>query len=100
MRWTQSRSAHAESAIPRFTSVGTTCALGRCMTELKDRVEARKHELLSKLNELKADTRAEAENVRKKTKAKLDQIESDLEGGWDRMSESVRTKLNAWLDRD
>jgi hypothetical protein len=68
--------------------------------ELKDRVEARKHELLSKFNELKADTRAEAAKNRDKIKAKLDEIESDLKEGWDRMSDKVRAKLNSWLDRD
>jgi DNA anti-recombination protein RmuC len=68
--------------------------------ELKDRVEARKHELLSKFNELKADTRAEAAKKRDTIKAKLDEIKDDLEEGWDRMSDKVRAKLNSWLDKD
>jgi hypothetical protein len=67
--------------------------------ELKDRVEARRHELMSKYNELKADTRHEAMGARDKIKAKLDEIESDLKAGWESMSEAVRVKLNAWLDR-
>ena len=37
--------------------------------ELRDRIEARKHELMSKLHDLKADTRAEA----RESRAKLDQ---------------------------
>ena len=68
--------------------------------ELKDRVEARKHELLSKFNELKADTRKEAAETRDQIKAKLAEIESDLKEGWDKLSDAVRTKLNSWLDRD
>jgi vacuolar-type H+-ATPase subunit E/Vma4 len=68
--------------------------------ELRDRVEARKHELLAKLNELKADTRAEAAKNRDNIKAKLDEIQGDLADGWDRMSDKVKAKLNSWLDRD
>lgn len=68
--------------------------------ELKDRVEARKHELLSKYNDLKADGRAEAAKNRDKIKAKLDELEVDLKDGWDKVSDSVRAKLSSWLDRD
>lgn len=68
--------------------------------ELKDRIEARKHELLSKYNELKADGRAEAAKNRDKIKAKLDELESDLKDGWDKLSDKARAKLNSWLDRD
>jgi hypothetical protein len=67
--------------------------------ELKDRIESRKHEMLSKLHELKADTRAEASEARRKLKAKLDELEDDLEGGWDNMTDAVKAKLNQWLDR-
>lgn len=68
--------------------------------ELKDRVEARKHELLSRYNELKADTRHEAIQMRSKLKAKLDELEQDIKAGWERVDDSVRTKLNEWLERD
>ena len=43
--------------------------------ELRDRVEARKHELLAKYNELKADTRHEAAEARTRLKARLDEVE-------------------------
>lgn len=65
--------------------------------ELRDRVEARKHELLAKYNELKADTRKEAGDARTRLKARLDELESDLKEGWDNMSEAVAAKLDQWL---
>lgn len=68
--------------------------------ELKDRVEARKHELLSRYNELKADSRHEAMQLRTKLKMKLDELEQDLKSGWDRIDDSMRAKLNKWLERD
>lgn len=68
--------------------------------ELKDRIEARKHELLAKYNELKADGRKEAGQKRDQIKAKLDELETDLKEGWDKVSDNVRAKLNKWLDRD
>lgn len=67
--------------------------------ELRDRIEARKHELLAKYNELKADTRRDAADARTKVKAKLDELEGHLTSGWDKVSDDVRTKLNRWLDR-
>ena len=68
--------------------------------ELKDRIEARKHELLSKFNDLMADGRKEAGETRDKLKAKLDELEASLKNGWDNVSDAVRTKLNQWLDSD
>ena len=68
--------------------------------ELKDRVEARRHELLSKYNELKADTRKEAGDTRNKLKAKLDEIAEDVKDGYENLSDKVKGKLNEWLDRD
>jgi hypothetical protein len=68
--------------------------------ELRDRVEARKHELLARYNELKADTRHEAIEARTKLKSKLDDLEANLKSGWDNLDQAVRTKLNGWLERD
>ena len=65
--------------------------------ELKDRIEAKKHELLARLSELKADTRAEAAEQRDTIARKLDQLEDDLRDGWDNVSEKVSAKLNDWL---
>lgn len=67
--------------------------------ELRDRIEARKHELLAKYNELKADTRRDAADARTRVKSKLDELEVHLKSGWDKVSDDVRTKLNKWLDR-
>lgn len=67
--------------------------------ELRDRVEARKHELLAKYDQLKADTRREAAAARTRLTARLDELELDLKAGWQEMSDDVRTRLNAWLER-
>jgi hypothetical protein len=68
--------------------------------ELRDRVEARKHELLAKYNELKADSRKEAAEVRTRLKAQLDELEAHLKLGWAKVNDEVRTKLNRWLERE
>ena len=67
--------------------------------ELRDRVEARKHELLAKYNELKADTRREATEARDRLKTRLDELEVQLKSGWTKVSDDVRAKLNQWLER-
>jgi hypothetical protein len=61
--------------------------------QLKDRVEARKHELLATYNNLKADTRAEAAEQRDKLKKKLDEVEEYVKEGW----ESAKAKIDGWL---
>jgi hypothetical protein len=67
--------------------------------ELRDRIEARKHEMLAKYNELKADTRKEASDTRTRLKARLDELEAHLKAGWAKVNDDVRTKLNGWLER-
>lgn len=67
--------------------------------ELRDRVEARRHELLAKYNELKADTRKEAAEARDSLRARLDEISDDIKDGYEDLSDAVKTKLNKWLDR-
>lgn len=68
--------------------------------ELRDRIEARKHELLAKYNELKADSRHEAEQARTRIKARLDEVELYLKAGWTKVTDEVRTKLSRWLERE
>ncbi len=68
--------------------------------ELKDRIDAKRHELSARLSELKADTRHEAAEARDKIKARLDEVEQYLKDGWERVSDAVKGKLNDWLDRD
>lgn len=67
--------------------------------ELRDRIEARKHELLAKYNELKADTRKEASDTRTRLKTRLDELEAHLKLGWAKVNDEVRTKLSGWLER-
>lgn len=67
--------------------------------ELRDRIEARKHELLAKYNELKADSRKEASDTRTRLKARLDELEAHLKLGWAKVNDDVRTKLSSWLER-
>jgi hypothetical protein len=66
--------------------------------ELRDRVEARKHELLAKYNQLKADTRRDAADARARLQARLDELELHLKSGWAKVSDDVRARLNAWLE--
>jgi hypothetical protein len=68
--------------------------------ELRDRVEARKHELLARYNQLKADTRHEAEEARTRLKARLDDLELHVKSGWTKLSDDVRAKLSSWLERN
>ena len=68
--------------------------------ELKDRIDVRKHELLKKFSELKADTRHEAIEARAKVKQKLDELELHLKTGWDKMNDAAAAKLDQWLQKD
>ena len=64
--------------------------------ELKDRIEAKKHELMARMAELKADTRAEAGEQSAKIKSRLEELEQHLKDGWDKAA----GKLNEWLNRN
>jgi hypothetical protein len=68
--------------------------------ELKDRIDVRKHELLKKFAELKADTRHEAIEARAKVKQKLDELELELKVGWEHLTDAAYAKLDQWLRRD
>jgi hypothetical protein len=65
--------------------------------QLKDRVSARKHELMSKLKDLSADSRQEGAKTRDAISAKLRDLDDMLKDGWDNVSDTVRDKLNQWL---
>lgn len=67
--------------------------------ELKLRVEQRKHQMLARIAELEADTAHEAGVVRAKVMLALDELEEVLKDGWDKVSDKVTARLNAWLDR-
>lgn len=68
--------------------------------ELRGRVEAKQHQLLSRYSELKADVRQESSDVRKRLKSRLDELEDTLKTGWTDMSDATKARLNQWLDRD
>lgn len=68
--------------------------------ELKNRIDARRHSMQARLLELEADTRHEASELRAKIKGGLEDLETTLKDGWDKVSDSVREKLNAWLDKN
>jgi hypothetical protein len=65
--------------------------------ELKNRIEAKKHELLARYNELAADARAESVEQRTSIKRKLDELEQHVKDGWEKLTENVSAKLNDWL---
>ena len=66
--------------------------------ELRNRVEAKKHDLLARYNELKADSRAEVTEQRSKLKNQLDELEDYIKDGWENVTETVSAKLNRWLN--
>lgn len=70
------------------------------LDELKDRVEAKRHELLAKLSEMKADSRAEIRQQHDKLRAKLRELEGHLKDGWDKVTNDVASKLNDWLKKN
>ena len=68
--------------------------------ELKDRVKAKQKELEARYHQIKADSRSDVRDERDRLKTKLEELQEMTREGWDRMSDSVRTKLNDWLKRD
>ncbi|MEO6418096.1 MAG: hypothetical protein ABIP39_01720, partial [Polyangiaceae bacterium] len=65
--------------------------------DLEERIEARKRELLTMYNALKEDPRPEAVAAALQMKQRLDDLEALLDHGWDKMSESTKVNLHAWL---
>lgn len=65
--------------------------------ELKDRVEAKRLELSARLVTLKADTRHEAIAAKDAVMKGLAELEVTLADGWDKVTDTVKTKLNEWL---
>jgi hypothetical protein len=63
------------------------------VNQLKDRIEARRHELQSRLHDLRADGRADLDEERTALERKLDDLKETLREGW----ESASDKLERWL---
>lgn len=66
--------------------------------ELKDRIESRRHELQSRIAELKADARSDSRQEIDRLQRKLGEIERDLQAGWERLSEEAAARLNRLLE--
>lgn len=69
-------------------------------SELKDRIEARKKELESKLSELKADTKGEVREKIDYIGKELKNLKDILSDGWDNVNEKISQKLNEWLKKN
>lgn len=65
--------------------------------ELRNRVESKKRELQSKLEQAKADSRQSSRSDIEQIENKLDELNSMIEDGWDKLTEGVAGKLNDWL---
>lgn len=65
------------------------------VNQLKDRVEARKHELMSRLHDLRADSRRDADDEKKNIQARLDELADTIKDGWDRATD----RLELWLKK-
>ena len=65
--------------------------------ELKNRIEAKKHELMASLANSKADAAGEAADKRQSAEKKLRELEGYLKDGWDRVTDQISNKLNDWL---
>ncbi|HET7502532.1 MAG TPA: hypothetical protein VFK02_16040 [Kofleriaceae bacterium] len=69
--------------------------------DLESRIKVRRVELVAKLRELRADTRAGASEAGDKLKAKLSEIahiiKDGVVDGWASLSDSARQKLERWL---
>ncbi len=67
--------------------------------ELRGRVEARKHELLAKYDQVKADTRHEAAAARTRLKVRFDKLELHFRTGSAKVHGGARTKLRTCQER-
>lgn len=69
-------------------------------SELRDRIEARKKDIQSKVAALKADTKgAWRENIERLEKERAS-VEELIKDGWENVTEAVAKKLNDWLKRN
>jgi uncharacterized coiled-coil DUF342 family protein len=67
------------------------------MAELRDRVKAKRSEIEAKLLKARADARGQGRDQVKKLEHKLEELEEELKGGWDNLSEGIAARLNKWL---
>jgi len=67
--------------------------------ELENRVEEKRRRLEADLEALKADTREATRERREQLEAKLQEVRGHLKDGWNKVSNDVADKLNAWLKK-
>jgi chromosome segregation ATPase len=71
------------------------------MSELKQRVEAKRKDIEAQIAKFKADSLGKSNEAIEALQKKLNGLEGDLKSGWDNVTESVAGKLNRWLsDKD
>lgn len=68
--------------------------------ELKDRIEAKKHELQKEIAELKADSSEKGRQRIGSLEAKIEELDGHLRSSWDNLSDAVVGKLNQLLKDD
>ncbi len=73
-------------------------ALGQ-KDELRDRVEAKRKELESKLYEYRANSRQQGRETVNEIESRLDELGNMLHTGWENVSDTVAGKLNVWLEK-
>ncbi len=66
-------------------------------TELKNRIEARRSELESRLKRLKANTQGAVNDEVENLEVKLSRLDDILKEGWERISQESVQRLNEWL---
>ena len=65
--------------------------------ELKDRVDAKRHEIEGRIAELKADTRNDAREQLLQLQTKLDDLQNMLKLGWEHVTDNAALRINEWL---
>ena len=65
--------------------------------ELKNRVEAKRHEIEAEIARLKADAEQDHRERIERLESRIQRLGDSLEDGWKNLSDSVVNKLNDWL---
>lgn len=68
--------------------------------ELKNRVEARKHDIEAEIARLKADAGEKQRDRIEQLENRLQEASDVVKGGWQDLSDSVVTQLNDWLKKE
>lgn len=66
--------------------------------ELKHRVEAKKKELESKLEHMKADAAGSSDDAKRSLKQRIEKLDRTMRDGFDDLTDEAARKINALLD--